>query len=61
MYHGLALGVLVPLLASLPLLVYARSWLALRCFNCSSFVACFFCIDYNVSKKVSFLSHKSLL
>ena len=48
MYHGLALGVLVPLLAwnplvaSLPLLVFARSWLALRCFNCSSFVACFF-------------------
>ena len=48
MYHGLALGVLVPLLASLPLLVFARSGLALRCFNCSSFVACFFCIDYNV-------------
>ena len=48
MYHGLALGVLVPLLASLPLLVFARSWLSLRCFNCSSFVACFFCIDYNV-------------
>ena len=42
MYHGLALGVLVPLLASLPLLVFVRSWLALRCFNCSSFVACFF-------------------
>ena len=41
MYHGLALGVLVPLLASLPL-VFVRSWLALRCFNCSSFVACFF-------------------
>ena len=45
-YHGLALGVLVPpLLASLPLLVFARSWLALRCFNCSSFVACFFFND----------------
>ena len=28
MYHGLALGVLVPLLASLPLLVFARSGLA---------------------------------
>ena len=54
MYHALALGVLVPLLArnplvaSLPLLVFACSWLALRCFNCSSFVACFFCIDYIV-------------
>ena len=48
MYHGLALGVLVLLLASLPLLVFARSWLALRCFNCSSLVACFFCIPYNV-------------
>ena len=54
MFHGFALGVLVPLLAcnalvaSLPLLVFARSWPALRCFNCSSFVACFFCIDYNV-------------
>ena len=49
MYHGLALGVLVPLLASLFLLVFARFWLALRCFNCSSFVTCFFfCIDYNV-------------
>ena len=45
MYHGLALGVLVPLLASLPLLVFARSWLALRCLNCSSFVACFFFND----------------
>ena len=47
-FIGLALSVLVPLLAwnplvaSLPLLVFARSWLALRCFNCSSFVACFF-------------------
>ena len=57
MYHGLALGVLVPLLArnplvtSLPLLVFARSWLALRCLNCSSFVACFFWIDYNVKQK----------
>ena len=48
MFHRFALGVLVPLLASLPLLVFARSWPALRCFNCSSFVACFFCIDYNV-------------
>ena len=48
MYHGLALGVLVPLVASLPLLVFAGSWLALRCFNCWSFVACFFCIDYTV-------------
>ena len=55
MYHSLALGVLVPLLASLPLLVFASSWLALRCFNCSSFVACLFYIDYTVSKKVSFL------
>ena len=45
MYHGLALGVSVPLLASLPLLVFARSWLALRCFNCSSFIACFFFND----------------
>ena len=44
MYQGLALGVLVPLLASLPLLVLARSWLALRCFNRSSFVACFFAL-----------------
>ena len=25
-----------------------RSLVALRCFNCSSFVACFFCIDYIV-------------
>ena len=55
MYHGLAFGVLVPLLprnplvASLPLLVFARSWLALRYFNCSSFVACLFCIDYTVN------------
>ena len=54
MYHGLAFGVLVPLLAwnplvaSLSLLFFACSWLALRCFHCSSFVACFFCIDYNV-------------
>ena len=44
MHHGLTLGVLVPLLASLPLLVFARSWLALRCFNCSNFVACFFAL-----------------
>ena len=48
MYHGLALGVLVPLLAPLSLLVFARSWLALRCFNCSSLVACFFFPDYIV-------------
>ena len=48
MYHCLALGVLVPLFASLPLLVFARSWLALRCFNCSSFVTCSSCVDYNV-------------
>ena len=27
MHHGLTLGVLVPLLTSLPLLVFARSWL----------------------------------
>ena len=47
-YHGLALDVLVPLLASLSLLVFAPSWPALRCFNCSTFVACFFCIDYDV-------------
>ena len=62
MYHGLALGVLVPLfawsplqlVASLPVLVLALSWLALRCFNCSSFVACFFCIDYNAKRKSFF-------
>ena len=47
-YHGLSLGVLVALLASPALVFFARSWLALRCFNCSSFVACFFCIDYIV-------------